>query len=72
MKNFIYIKWIGKQVAKESGKPFKNGDKVVTINDICINPNTGLPAFKFEENSTIVDCHQCQVISVGVKQSKIL
>ena len=30
-------------------KPFKNGEKINTIKSVVINPNTGNPAFTFEE-----------------------
>ena len=42
-------------------KPFKNGEKVNTIKSVIINPNTGNPAFTFEEydDNYCVDTHGC-------------
>jgi hypothetical protein len=42
-------------------KPFKNGEKFNTIKGVVINPNTGNPAFTFEEcdDDYCVDTHGC-------------
>jgi hypothetical protein len=52
---------IGKQVFKLSGKPFKSKAKYNTVKEVTVNPHTKLPAFTFEEDSSIVDAHICDV-----------
>jgi len=36
-------------------KPFKSKSKINTIKGITVNPNTDLPAFTFEEDTSCVD-----------------
>lgn len=50
---------MGHKVVKESGKPFKSRNKINTVQSITTNPKTGLPAFTFIEDESIVDAHQC-------------
>ena len=40
-------------------KPFKSGSKVNTIKEVTTNPNTGKPAYLFEEDESVVDCFLC-------------
>ena len=40
-------------------KPFKSGLKINTIKGVVINPNTGNPAFTFNEDDSYVDTHCC-------------
>jgi hypothetical protein len=49
---------VGDKVFKKSGKPFKSQNKINTIKEITINPNTNLEAFSFEEDESIVDVRQ--------------
>lgn len=49
-----YVKCI---VTKQSGKPFKSGDKEGMVMDVVVNPRTGLVAFRMDDDS-IVDVHQ--------------
>lgn len=53
-----FTTFIGQTITKESGKPFKSGEKVGTVVGTTINPNTFLPAFMMDDGS-VVDCHQC-------------
>lgn len=52
----------GDKVFKISGKPFKSGLKVNTVMEFTINPHTTKPAFKFEEDKSVVDAHQCEKV----------
>ena len=54
--------WIGKEVVKHSGKPFKSGEKVGIPKAKVINPNSGKEAFLMGECITnVVDCYQCRL-----------
>lgn len=52
---------IGKQVYKSSKKPFKSKQLYNTVATVTVNPHTGLEAFTFEEDTSIVDVHQCSL-----------
>lgn len=56
-----YSKNIGLCVEKRSGKPFKSKSTTNTICGICINPNSAKIAYIFDEDESIVDCHQCRI-----------
>jgi hypothetical protein len=52
--------WIGKPVAKLSGKPFKSTRKVNVVKGITDNPNMpGNVSFTFFEDDSIVEARQC-------------
>jgi len=55
--------WIGKQVSKVSGKPFKSTKKVNTVTDITVHPITGVSAFTFAEDESLVECFRTVLIS---------
>lgn len=57
---------IGDAVRKTSGKPFKSGHKVNIVSGITTNPNTGRPAFTFEDDDSIVDCWICDKVDGNV------
>ena len=59
-----FDQYVGKQVTKESGKPFRSGEKVGTVIEITTNPHTGLVAFRMDDGS-VVDVHQC--LADGIK-----
>lgn len=48
------------KVCKKSGKKFKSGLAVNTVSGETINPHTGLPAYKFVEDESVVDIRTCQ------------
>ncbi|MNB87328.1 hypothetical protein D3C75_343130 [compost metagenome] len=51
----------GSRVVKKSGKPFKCGEDVVTVEALCtslMDPKRR-PAYVIVEDQTIVNCHQC-------------
>lgn len=52
---------IGKQVYKRSKKPFKSKQLYNTVSGVTTNPHTGLDAFTFEEDSSVVDCWICNI-----------
>jgi hypothetical protein len=52
--------YIGKDIEKHSGKPFKCGLKVVKVVSLTTNSNTNKPAFLVSDGS-IVDCYQCKL-----------
>ena len=64
--------YVGKQIVKRSGKPFKSGNKVGVVENMSINPNTGRKAFLMRDDQTLVDCHQCQLLIEVVETNKIL
>jgi len=51
---------VGKQVYKLSGKPFKSGEKINTVDELTVNPNTNKVAFTFLEDDSIVDAFICR------------
>ncbi len=53
---------IGQKVKKKNGKPFQSRLKVNTIKEIVVNSYTHLPAYSFNEDSSIVDQKQCEII----------
>ncbi len=63
--------WVGLQIIKRSGKPFKSGEKVGIVESVEINPNSDKKAFRMKEDQTLVDCHQCQLLKEVVETSKI-
>jgi hypothetical protein len=48
-----------KSVIKKSGKKFKSGNMINTVFGETINPNTGLPAYTFIEDDSVVDQRTC-------------
>ena len=53
--------WVGKMLTKHSPKPFKSGKKEGIAIEYTINPYSGKPAFKMDDDS-IVDCHQVKLV----------
>lgn len=54
--------FLDKKVVKVSGKPFKSGLKVATVEFIVWNPMTGKPAFSFYEDNSVVDYFQVKLL----------
>jgi len=52
--------WLGKQIIKHSGKPFKSRFKIGIPQEMTTNPNSNKLAFKMDDGS-VVDCHQCKL-----------
>jgi len=52
---------IGKQVYKTSKKPFKSKNVYNTVKTVTVNQHTGLVAFEFEDDDSIVDAHICNL-----------
>jgi hypothetical protein len=52
---------IGKQVYKHSGKPFKSGELLATVNGIIIHPVTNREAFTFSDCEGYVECIKCEL-----------
>lgn len=57
-----YKKWIGKKVSKISKKPFKSTLKINTVKGVTTHSITKKPAFTFQEDDRIVECHRCEKI----------
>jgi hypothetical protein len=55
--------WIGKQVVKVSGKPFKSKEKANTVTGVVTHPVTGLHGFTFVEDDSVVECFRTVLIS---------
>lgn len=51
-------KWIGLEIIKHSGKPFKSGLKIGRVRELTTNPYSLKDGFLMDDG-TIVDCHQC-------------
>lgn len=49
---------VGTRVKKNSGRPFKSGNKVNIVKDVVRNPNTNLWAVSFFEDDSAVDVKQ--------------
>lgn len=56
----LWQTWVGKQIVKHSGKPFKSTFKVGVVKDIMVNPYSNKIAFLMDDES-LVDCHQCKL-----------
>lgn len=60
--------YIGRQVEKVSGKPFKSKQKVNTVaqvlhtNQLSKDPHPSRPAFKFEEDEGVVECQMVKIL----------
>ena len=55
--------YIGKEIEKHSGKPFKSGKKTGIAISMGINPNSGKQGFNMDDG-TIVDCMQCKLVEI--------
>lgn len=53
------------KVWKKSRKPFKSGKKVNTVKEVTTNPNTGMPAYTFLEDDSVVDIRTCEDVPQG-------
>ena len=53
-----YSTWVGGDVLKKSGKPFKCGAKMVKVKSVTVNEHSGKDAFVMEDGS-VVDCRAC-------------
>jgi len=49
--------WVGLEVAKHSGKPFKSGKSTGLVTEYTVNPHSNKVAFKMDDGS-VVDCYQ--------------
>lgn len=53
---------IGTKVVKISGKPFKSGEKVGTVDGFIDHPTTGRLCFLMLEDGTHVECSRCKPV----------
>lgn len=53
---------LGRKVSKQSGRPFKSGEKTATISGYTFNDMTKKLAFTFEEDDSNVECFRCTLI----------
>lgn len=54
---------IGQQVRKNSGKPFKCGERIVTVKGVIDHPyRPGKPALVFAEDDSFCSAEQCKVV----------
>lgn len=53
---------VGKKVQKVSGKPFKSTFQQNTVKYATVNPHTNKIAFGFEEDDSIVDIEQIELV----------
>ena len=56
-----WVNWVGLDLTKHSGKPFKSGEKVGKAIGMGINEHSGKEAFKMDDES-IVDCYQVKLV----------
>lgn len=59
----VWPTWIGQQVKKISGKPFKSGQKLNTVSCMMIHPITGRQAFGFNDDETFVECRGTTLVT---------
>lgn len=60
------LKFRGKKVVKKSGKPFKSGEKVVTVKGVIPHPQLeGKWAFTFEDDASYVRTTNCKLAEGG-------
>lgn len=52
--------WIGLNIIKHSGKPFKSGSKIEPIKHFTENSKSGKEAFELVDGS-VIDCHQVKL-----------
>ena len=64
----VWESWIGKQVVKRSGKPFKSKEKVGIPLAITVSLKSGKESFEMNDGS-VVDCYQIQLYE-GDKDDK--
>lgn len=50
------------KVQKKSGKPFKFGARVATVKCLTTNTQTGLPAYRLEEDLSLVDIRDVEEV----------
>jgi len=55
-----YESWVGKEVIKKSGKPFKSSKKIGKVEELAVNLNSSKQAFIMDDDS-IVDCYICKL-----------
>lgn len=55
--------WIGSQVKKKTGKPFKSGNKIGTIIGTCTHPVTNRMCFTFKEDDSYVEAFRCRKVN---------
>jgi len=58
----LYGDAIGKQVDKDSNKPFKSGSKVNTVKGLIRHPYLRIPSYTFEEDDSYVECRRCKIV----------
>lgn len=59
----VWPTWVGKQVRKVSGKPFKSKEKLNTVTAVAVHPITGHLAFTFAEDDSQVECFRTSLVS---------
>lgn len=50
------------KVKKTSGKLFKSGFKIATVKCTTTNVHTGLPAYRLEEDGSLIDIRQVEEV----------
>lgn len=56
------LEWmIGQVVQKVSGKPFKGGMSIDTIESITTHPRTGRVAFSLRFSESVIEAQQCKL-----------
>jgi len=53
------LPFAGKKVMKKSKRPFKSGEKVNTVANVCSDIYLKRLCFTFEEDDSHVECHRC-------------
>lgn len=55
-----------------STKPFKSGQRINTIKTVVNHPILNVPAYTFEEDSSVVECRRCTVVEFSECNAKSL
>lgn len=53
---------VGQKVIKRSGKPFKSGNKVGTVQCVSAHDHTTYLAFRMVEDGSLVECFRCKLV----------
>lgn len=59
-----------KTTSKFQPKPFKSRRKINTVLAIVTHPETGWPGYKFEEDSSIVECWRCSEAPISLYEEQ--
>jgi len=74
LKQSLDQKWGGKKVVKSSGKPFKYGGKVGTVNEVCLSHpyKPDVMGFIIKEDGSFVEAWRCMDMETAEQGPKYI